>query len=84
MHKTHFLDQKNTAKKNFLPTYLPYFFQAVTGNKQFIFLGLMEKCYSVSYQQLSLKEFVKIILKSQAIVKFVKDPDDSLKGIPQA
>ena len=26
----------------FLPTYLPYFFWTVTGNKQFIFLGLME------------------------------------------
>ena len=24
----------------FLPNYLPYFFQAVTGNKQYFFLGL--------------------------------------------
>ena len=24
----------------FLPTYLPFFFQTVTGNKQFLFLGL--------------------------------------------
>ena len=44
----------------------------------------MKNFYSESYQQLSLKKFVKIILKSQAIVKFVKDPDDSLKSIPQA
>ena len=28
-------------KKLFLPTYLPYFLQAVTGNKQFIFLGFI-------------------------------------------
>ena len=26
MHKTHIFDQKNNAKKMFLPTYLPYFF----------------------------------------------------------
>ena len=25
----------------FLPTYLPYFFRTVTGNKQFLFLGLI-------------------------------------------
>ena len=41
MHKTHIFDQKNNAKKIFftdLPSTL--FFQAVTGNKQLIFLGL--------------------------------------------
>ena len=26
MQKTHIFDQKNNAKKIFLPTYLPYFF----------------------------------------------------------
>ena len=40
MHKTHIFDQKNNAKKHIFPTYLPYFFRTVTGNKQFIYLGL--------------------------------------------
>ena len=26
MHKTHIFDQRNNAKKKFLPSYLPYFF----------------------------------------------------------
>ena len=47
MHKTHIFDQKNNAKKNILPTYLPYFFQSVTGNKQLIFLGLIESEYNI-------------------------------------
>ena len=40
MHKTHIFDQKNNQKKYILATYLPYFFQTVTGNKQFLFSGL--------------------------------------------
>ena len=36
----HIFDQRNNAKKIILPTYLPYFFRTVTGNKQFLFLGL--------------------------------------------
>ena len=32
-------------KKKILPTYLPYFFQTVTGNKQLLFLGLMQWGY---------------------------------------
>ena len=42
MHKTHIFDQKNNAKKFFL-TDLPtlFFFWTVTGNKQFLFLGLI-------------------------------------------
>ena len=35
MHKSHIFDPKNNAKILFLPTYLPYFFRTVTGNKQF-------------------------------------------------
>ena len=35
-----FLTKKIMKKKIFLPIYLPYFFQTVTGNKQFIFLRL--------------------------------------------
>ena len=41
MRKTHIFDQKNNAKKinfNHLPT---LFFRTFTGNKQFIFLGLI-------------------------------------------
>ena len=41
MQKTHIFDQKNNTKKYILPTYLPYFFQTVTGNKQYFFLGLI-------------------------------------------
>ena len=41
MHKTHIFDQKNNAKNIFLLTYLPYFFRTVTGNKKYIFLGLI-------------------------------------------
>ena len=42
MHKTHIFDQKNNAKKikDYWPTY-PIFFRTVTGNKQFLFLGLI-------------------------------------------
>ena len=43
MHNTHIFDQKNYAKKTFLPTYLPYFFWTVTENKQLFFLGLIDK-----------------------------------------
>ena len=41
MHKTHIFDQKKNPKKNFFYrlTY-PIFLRTVTGNKQFIFLGL--------------------------------------------
>ena len=40
----------------FLPTYLPYFFQTITGNKQYFFLASLyeyfrEKCQSDLYQQ---------------------------------
>ena len=43
MHKTHIFDQKNNAKKYFF-TDLPTLFLGgtVTGNKQFIFLGLTD------------------------------------------
>ena len=34
--------KKKKKKKKDLPTYLPYFFGTVTGNKQNIFLGLMK------------------------------------------
>ena len=47
MHKTQIFDQKNNAKKNIFPTYLPYFFRAVTGNKQLIFLGLIKNILSL-------------------------------------
>ena len=47
MHKTHIFDQNNNAKKIFLPTYLPYFFRIVTGNKQLIFLGLKNICEDI-------------------------------------
>ena len=42
MHKTHIFDQKELCKKNFFtdPTY-PIYFRTVTGNKQFIFLGII-------------------------------------------
>ena len=42
MHKTHIFDQKENAKKIYFyrPTY-PIFLQTVTGNKQFLFLGLI-------------------------------------------
>ena len=51
MHKTHIFDQKNNAKKKrfYWPTY-PIFFQTVTGNKEYFFLGLnlsIQVCLSV-------------------------------------
>ena len=52
MHKTHIFDQKNNAKKKPLPTYLPYFFRTVTGNKHFIFLGLIIKHSAWSWGKL--------------------------------
>ena len=46
MHKTHIFDQKNNAKLFFYrPTY-PILFQTVTGNKQFLFLGLIHQLFS--------------------------------------
>ena len=41
MQKKKIFDQKNNAKKKkkYRPTY-PIFFRTVTGNKQFLFLGL--------------------------------------------
>ena len=41
MHKTHIFDQKNNPPKNcFYRSTYPILFQTVTGNKQFLFLGL--------------------------------------------
>ena len=43
--KDTFLTKKIKEKKK-LPTYLPYFFWTVTGNKQFLFLGLIGQVQS--------------------------------------
>ena len=44
MHKTHIFEEKNI-----LPTYLTYFFQTVTGNKQYFSLGLMSSVVGALY-----------------------------------
>ena len=44
MHETCFFGKKNNPKIKFLPTYLQ-FVRIFTGNKQFLYLGLLSLTY---------------------------------------
>ena len=72
-----FLTKKIMQKKKKLPTYLPYFFRTITGNKQFLFLGLTGHLRS---QEESVKYLLTAVCSEGLVSSWMNESNKSVAG----